>query len=189
MEHEEEYKIPAASIGDIDLDAIAKSNLDMAKEIARIDELMNQGKESKEEFLDLCRLLFEAGSVEDSEYLLRRNLEYYNGESLYAKLFGTKKHDEYSDAIAMLESQFETKLALVEETDYLISKFHSNGSSLKDDRFHMLSYPCEIIIEYAKKDIIEADIGYREPFQETCDPQDYLLLSFINETWGLNAEA
>ena len=46
----DDYKIPAASISDVDLAAIAEQNPAAAKKIARLGELMECGNETKEDF-------------------------------------------------------------------------------------------------------------------------------------------
>src|SRR5262245_57493169 len=110
MDHEDRHKIPAANIGDTDLEALARTNPTAAKEIARIEDLMNHGEETKEEFLKLCQLLFDVGSAVASEYLLRRNLDYYEGRALYVRLFGTTKQEEFQTAIEAFKSQFDVDL-------------------------------------------------------------------------------
>src|SRR3954447_19813797 len=127
MDHEDGYAIPAANIGDTDLVALAQTNPAAAKEIARLEDLMNRGEETKEEFLKLCQLLFDAGSVAASELLLRRNLDYYEGHALYARLFGTERQEEFDAAIEAFESQFDLELVLVAEEDFLVSTFRADG--------------------------------------------------------------
>lgn len=93
MDDDDEHAIPAANIGDTDVVALAQTNPAAATEIARLEDLMNRGEETKEEFLHLCQLLFDIGSVAASEYLLRRNLDYYEGHALYVRLFGTARRN------------------------------------------------------------------------------------------------
>src|SRR5690242_20739309 len=81
MHDEDEHAIPAANIGDTNLISLAKTNPEAAEEIARLEDLMNRGAETKEEFLRLCQLLFDVGSVAVSEDLLRRNLDGYEGHA------------------------------------------------------------------------------------------------------------
>jgi hypothetical protein len=110
MDHDDRYAIPAANIGDTDLAAVARTPPAAAEEIARIEQLMNRGEETKEEFLQLCQLLFDVGSVAASEILLRRNLDHYEGHDLYVRLFGTTKQEEFQTAIEVFQSQFEVEL-------------------------------------------------------------------------------
>src|SRR5262245_58399644 len=115
MDHDDRFAIPAANIGDTDLVALAQTNPAAAKEIARLEGLMNRGEETNEEFLHLCRLLFDVGSVAASEILLRRNLDYYEGHALYVRLHGTAKQEEFAAAIEAFKSQFDVDLVLVAE--------------------------------------------------------------------------
>ena len=66
--------IPAANIKDVDLVAVARTDPDAAREIARLGHLMEHGEESNEEFCHLCELLHDVGEEAKAEYLLRRNL-------------------------------------------------------------------------------------------------------------------
>src|SRR5438128_8649027 len=144
MDEQHGHAIPAANIGDTDLSALAKTNPDAAKEIARLEDLMNRGEETKEEFRRLCQLLFDVGSVGAAEILLRRNLDYYEGRALYTQLFGTAKQEEFDAAIEAFKSQFNLELVLVTQNDFLISTFHADGGAPRSDAFALLSRPCEI---------------------------------------------
>jgi len=50
MSDEHGYAIPAANIGDTDLTALARTNPEAAKEIERLEALMNQGEELTKSF-------------------------------------------------------------------------------------------------------------------------------------------
>src|SRR5262249_5604120 len=163
MDDEDAGAIPAATIGDTDLVALAQTNPAAAKEIARLEDLMNRGEETKEEFLQLCQLLFDVGSVEASEYLLRRNLDYYEGRALYVRLFGTARQEEFDVAIEAFKSQFDVDLVLIAERDFLVSTFRSHGSPSRSDAFALLSRPCEIKFSYIEQDTIEADVTLYAP--------------------------
>lgn len=182
-DEEEGYKIPAASIGDTDLDAVMQTNPAMRREIARIEDLMNRGEESKEEFLRLCQLLFDVGSVANSEYLLRRNLDYYEGQSLYERLFGAAKQEEFDSAIDAFKSQFAIDLSLYEKNDFLVTTFHSDGGPPRFDDFRLLSYACEIKIGYVRQDTIEADIVLNAPERDVFDVDECLFMYFVNGVW------
>src|SRR5262245_3289864 len=117
MDDKEAHGIPGANIGDTDLAALAQTNPAAAKEIARLQDLMERGGETKDQFLRLCQLLFDVGSVPASEYLLRRNLDCYEGHALYVQLFGTSKQEEFAAAIEAFKSQFGLQMVLVAEED------------------------------------------------------------------------
>jgi hypothetical protein len=185
MDNEYEYIIPAASIGDIDLSTLAQTNPVAAKEIARLEDLMNRGEETKQEFRRLCRLLFDVGAVAESEYLLRRNVGYYEGESLYDQLFGRAKLDEFEAAIAAFKSQFDLELALIEVNDFLISTFLSEGGPPRSDPFALLSRPCEIKIGYIKQDRIEADLSLLDPGREFFEADECIFMFFVNGIWEI----
>jgi len=185
MDDEDKYAIPAASIGDTDLDAVAQTNPAATKEIARLEDLMNRGEESKHHFLRLCQLLFDVGSVADSEYLLRRNMDYYEGESLYRRLFGTAKQEEFDTAIDAFRSQFDLNLTLAEENDFLVTVFHSDSGPPRSDEFQLLSHPCEIKIGYIEQDKIEADIALLDPDREVFDVDECLFMYFVNGVWEI----
>lgn len=185
MDDEEGHAIPAANIGDTDLVALAKTNPAAAKEIARLEDLMNRGEESKEEFLRLCQLLFDVGSVAASEYLLRRNLNYYEGHALYVRLFGTARQEEFAGAIEAFKFQFDLELVLVVEKDFLVSTFRSAGGPPRFDAFALLSRPCEIKFGYIEQDKIEADVTLLDPGREDFDADECMLLFFVNGVWEL----
>ncbi len=183
MDDEDAGAIPAANIGDTDLVAIAQTNLAATKEIARLEDLMNRGEETKEEFLRLCQLLFDVGSVSASEYLLRRNLDYYEGHAIYVRLFGTARQEEFDAAIDAFKSQFDVDLELVAENDFLISTFRSDGSSPRFDNFALLSRPCEIKFGYIEQDMIEADVTLFAPGRDVLDADECMVLFFVNGVW------
>ncbi len=185
MDDDHKYAIPAAGIGDTDLDAIARTDPAAAKEIARLENLMNRGEESKDDFLRLCQLLFEVGSVADSEYLLRRNMDYYEGESLYRRLFGTAKQEEFDTAIDAFKSQFGLSLTVVEKDDFLETTFHSDGGPPRSDDFQLLSDPCEIKMGYIQQDKIEADIVLLATDRDVFDADECLLMYFVNGVWEI----
>jgi hypothetical protein len=185
MDHKDAGAIPAANIGDTDLLALARTNPAAAKEIARLEDLMSRGEETKEEFLQLCQLLFNVGSVRGSEYLLRRNLDYYEGQALYVRLFGTVKQEEFEAAIEAFKSQFDVDLVLIAEKDFLVSTFRSNGGQPRFDDFALLSKPCEIKFGYVEQDKIEADVILLDPGREIFDADECMLLFFVNGVWEL----
>lgn len=184
-DYEAGHTIPAANIGDTDLVALAKINPGAAKEIARLEDRMNRGEECKGEFLKLCQLLFDVGSVAASEILLRRNLDYYEGHALYVRLFGTARQDEFDAAIEAFKSQFDVELVLVRANDFLVSTFRSGGSSPRPDAFSLLSFPCEIEFGYFEHDKIEAHVTLIDPGREVFDADECMLLSFVNGVWEL----
>ena len=185
MDQDDRFAIPAANIGDTDLVALAQTNPAAAKEIARHEDLMNRGEESKEEFLKLCQLLFDVGSVAAAEILLRRNLDYYEGHALYVRLFGTAKQDGFQTAIEAFKSQFEVDLLLIAEKEFLVSVFHTEGGSPRFDDFDLLSRPCEIKFGYIEQDKVEADVTLLDPGREVFNADECMLLFFVNGVWEL----
>jgi hypothetical protein len=185
MNDDDGHVIPAASIGDTDLVALAKTHPAAAKEIARLEDLMNRGEETKEEFLRLCQLLFDVGSVVASEYLLRRNLDAYEGHALYVQLFGHGRQEEFDAAIEAFERQFELELVLVEANDFLVSTFLSSGGPPRSDAMELLSRSCEIKFGYIEQDKIEADVTLFEPGRDVFDADECMLLFFVNGVWEL----
>lgn len=185
MDDEHGYAIPAANIGDTDLIALARTNPARAKEIARLEALMNCGEETKEEFRCLCQLLFEVGSVAAAELLLRRNLDYYEGEALYTRLFGTAKQEEFDAAIEMFKSQFSIDLVQVAQREFLVSVFRTDGGPPRSDAFALLSRPCEIKFGYIEQEKVEADITLLDPDREVFDAEECMLMFFVNGVWEI----
>jgi hypothetical protein len=183
MDDEDEHVIPAANIGDTDLVALAQTNPAAAKEIARLEDLMDRGEETKAEFLELCQLLFDVGAVSASELLLRRNLDYYEGHALYVRLFGTAKQEEFAAAIDAFKSQFTVDLELVAEEEFLVSKFRSQGGPPRFDDFALLSRPCEFAFGYIERDRIEVDVTLFAPDRDMLGADECMLLSFVNGVW------
>ena len=185
MNHDDRYAIPAANIGDTDLVALAQTNPAAAKEITRIEDLMNRGEETKEEFLQLCQLLFAVGSIAASEILLRRNLDCYEGHALYFRLHGTAKQEEFAAAIEGFKSQFKVDLVLIAEKDFLISLFRSDGGPQRFDDLDLLSRPCEIKFGYIEQDKVEADVTLLDLGREVFDADECLLFFFVNGVWEI----
>lgn len=185
MDEDGEHAVPAASIGDTDLSAVAQSNPGAAMEIARLEQLMNRGEESKGDFLRLCQLLYDVGSVANSEYLLRRNVNCEEGMSLYKQLFRTTKQDEYEMAIDAFKSQFAIDLTLIEPNDFLDTTFHSDGGPSRLDEFQLLSGPCEVRIEYSERDKIGADVVLLDPTRTMFNADECLLMFFVNGVWEI----
>lgn len=177
--------IPAANIGDTDLVALARTNPAAAKEIARLVGLMNRGEETQEEFLQLCQLLFDVGSVAASEILLRRNLDGDEAHSLYVRLFGTAKEEVFHTAIETFQSQFDVDLVLIAEKDFLVSVFHTDGGPSRFDDLSLLSRPCEIKFGYIEQDKVEADVTLHDPGRDIFDADECLLLFFVNGVWEI----
>jgi hypothetical protein len=186
MDHEPDHRIPAANIGDLDLAVLAKTNPGAAEEIARLEDLMHNGLESKEQFRRLCQLLYEVGATDDAEYLLRRNLEFYEGRPLYFQLFGTVKQEEYDRSIEAFQQQFGLTLRLHRSNDFLVSIFHTNGGPPRSAVFALLSQPCEIKIGYIEKDRIEADVVLHDPGRDVFNADENMLLFFVNGVWELD---
>jgi len=183
MDPEGRYGIPAANIGETDLVALAQTNPAAAKEIARLEDLMNRGEETETEFLQLCQLLFDVGSVAASELLLRRNLDSYEGHALYVRLHGTAKQAEFDAAIEAFKSQFNMDLVLIAEKDFLVSVFRSNGGPPRFDELDLLSMPCEIMFGYIEQDKIEADVTLLDPGRDVFNADECILLFFVNGVW------
>lgn len=185
IDDEDKYAIPAASIGNTDSGTVAQTNPVAAEEIARLEDLMNRGEESEDDFLRLCQLLFDVGSVADSEYLLRRNLEYYDGESLYKRLFGTVKQGEFDSAIDAFKSQFDLNITLAEKNGFLETTFHSDGGPPRSDDLRLFSHTCEIKVGYIQQDKIEADIVLLAPDRDVFDADECLFMCFVNGVWEI----
>lgn len=178
-----DHRIPAANIGETDLVALAETDPEAAREIARLVNLMNRGEESDDECLRLCRLLFDAGSARASEHLLRRNLSFYHGHVLYIELFGTAKQDEFDAAIEAFKSQFEVELILEAENDFLVLTFHTAGSPQRSDAFTLLSSPCTVQFGYIEQDTIQAHVLLYDPDRMVRKADECLLLFFTAGVW------
>ena len=164
--------IPAASIADVDIAAIAEHSERTAREISRLGQLMDQGKETEEEFAQLIKLLFETGAKVEAEYLLRRNLEVGDAShSLYLELFGTVKVQEFRDAILAFRTEFETGLTLVEELAFLDETYLLTS---KQSNCSLPSGPCEVRFDYSERDFVSADISQ-------LDGNEYLITAWVQD--------
>lgn len=185
MDEQSDHGIPAANIGDTDLGEVARSNPVAANEIARLRDLMYHGEETAEEFLRLCQLLFDVGSVPAAEILLRRNLDYYHGYELYLQLFGTEKQEEYDFALAAFVAQFDLELSLISRSSFLVSRFRTSGGPARWDAFQLLSKPCEITFGYFEQEKVEADVTLIDPTREVFDADECMLMYFIDGVWEI----
>lgn len=185
MDDDHGSAIPAANIGETDLIALTQTNPDAAREIARLEDLMNRGEETAEEVRRLCQLLSDVGSFSAAEYLLRRNLEYYEGRALYTQLFGTAKQDEFQSAVAAFKAQFNLELILVAQNDFLVSTFHADAGPPRSDAFALLSRPCEIKIGYIEREVIEAGITLLDRRRNVFSADECMFMYFLNGVWEI----
>lgn len=172
----DDYKIPAASISDVDLAAIAELNPAAAKEIARLGELMECGNETKEDFRMLCQLLHEAGEQSKAEYLLRRNLQYYEGHALYSQLFGTVKQEEFDNSIEAFRCQFRVELKFVQHHDLLDDVYHISQNAAHSADSQLLAIGNTVNFSYSMPDVIEVEIV-------DLGSGESLLLHWVNGVW------
>ena len=182
----EEHGIPGASIGSVDLEQVAKTDPTAAAEIARINNLMQQGKESKEEFLTLVQLMYRAGYHQDAEYLLRCNVDSAEDEALYRMLFGSKMPDEFDRAILALAAEFSLVFHLrAKETDFLHAAYESVSSDQTTPRYNVLHGACVIRFAYNRQNYVIAEVMTAEAEQEgTID--EYDLTKGIYLRWQQN---
>jgi hypothetical protein len=185
MENEPNYSIPAANIGNIDLIALARVNPEGAKEITRLRDLMDRGGETKEDFLRLCRMLFDVGSITASEYLLRRNLDFYDGQRLYVQLFGTTKQDEFDAAIEAFKVQFDLDVTPLAQKAFLIATFHCLEGPPRSDAFTLLSRSCDIKFGYIDQNKIEVDIWLHDPDRDALQADECLRMFYVNGIWEI----
>jgi hypothetical protein len=120
-----DYGIPAANIGDTDLVAIALTHPEQAKEIGHLAHLMENGRDTHEEFVRLCQLLCDVGENSVAEILLRRNMDGPSDVAIYRRLFGPGKENEFAAAVSAFQLQFNLTLSLVTEDDFLVTTFHT----------------------------------------------------------------
>jgi len=99
--------IPAASLNGVNLARIREQFPEKAVEIERIGKLLLTGMESEDEFLRLCRLLFEVGEKTKSAELLRANASEGDAAyTLYKELHGPKAEEAFRRSIAPLSGNF-----------------------------------------------------------------------------------
>jgi hypothetical protein len=177
---DQSHAIPAANIGETDLEAVARVNPAAASEIAVLRDRMDVGEETEQEFLRLCRLLFEVGSAGPAEYLLRRNLESEDALSLYAELFGDQKPAEFERSIRAFESQFGAKLRHVATLGFLQSKFAAAGAMNVPAAARVLAGPFHAAFGYIERDSIEVSVTAEDASGELTDAT---LLTFDGERW------
>src|SRR5260221_1586853 len=177
--------IPAANICGVNLDEVAIRFPEAAQEIARIDALMQRGEETAIEFRRLCELLHLTGATIEGEYLLRRNIEHYEGAELYRKLFGTIIPDNYSCAIQRFADEFGLKLEIQNQIGFLDQEYLSVPMSF-GSRFNILNGNCTIRFDYSQRDFIVAEI-----IADDADSSNYfdlstcLFLRWQNNQWRL----
>jgi hypothetical protein len=153
----DDYRIPAASIGDVDLGVVAQRFPGEAREIRRLEDLMHRGEETREEFWHLCELLHRVGATEDAEYLLRRNIACAQGRERYRTLFGTAVPDAYERAIECFAREFGLELTPDQERDFLDHEYRSTPGAVAP-RFNILNHPCVIRFTFSHRDFVVADV-------------------------------
>ena len=170
----DDYIIPAASIADVDLAAIAKQDPAAAKEIVRLGDLLANGEETDEDILALCQLLHDFGEQAEAEHLLRRSLEYSESQALYARLFGTVKQEEFHASIEAFKSEFNVELEFVKRLDFLDEVYAISQNAGQDDR--VVAIGNTVNFSYVLKETIEAVV-------EEQSSRECLMLQWVNGTW------
>jgi hypothetical protein len=171
---EDGFSIPAAHIQDVDLSGVEPA---VAAEIRRLGRLMESGDDTPPQFAQLVRLLNEAGFSRKAEYLLRRNLDVAEGgQTLYYELFGTEKPHEFATAIEAFGEQFSLGLELLDEKDFLTRIYRTTPKLVRFDELRLLSAPCEVKIDYACKDAVEADVC-------SLVDEQYMILRWVHGVW------
>jgi hypothetical protein len=172
-----EFAIPAATIRGVDLNG---ADAELASEILRLGALMERGEETPSQFGQLIRLIHQAGQEAKAEFLLRRNIEgAADGHALYRELFGTEKPDEFAAAIKSFKEQFAVGLKLVKPGGFLDAVYRTVPQKARFDVFRLLSEPCEVRIDYAKEDGVEAEVSRSES-------DDHLILRWVNGVWNIS---
>jgi hypothetical protein len=173
----EKFAIPAATIRDVDLNG---TDVELASEILRLGALMERGNETPAQFGQLILLMHQAGHYAKAEYLLRRNIEgVADGHALYRELFGTEKPDEFAAAINGFEEQFAVRLKLVKPGVFLDAVYSTVPQKARFDVFRLLNEPCEVRIDYAKEDWVEAQVSRFES-------DDHLILRWVHAVWNIS---
>jgi hypothetical protein len=171
---DESFDVPAADIGDLDLSALPPET---AAQIERLNELMVYGEETPEQFVELVRLLRDAGFERQAEYLLRRNLIVLDdaGPPLYRELFGTAKPDAFEAAIAAFARQYSVELELSEELDFLDRRYRS-APRPGSRTVPILGGACDVRFDF----VDEASVGASV---ESLTEEGFGALRFLAGTW------
>jgi hypothetical protein len=173
---DDRFDIPAATIEDVNLIGV---DVGLASEIRRLGELMERGEETPQQFAQLVRLVYQAGQSRKAEYLLRRNIEVViDGFAMYNGLFGTNKPDEFASAIEGFTTQFAVRLQLVDSQGFLDSVYQSDPQRVRFDDLRLLNEPCEVRINYASEEAVEADVS-------SMETDEYMILRWVNGVWEI----
>ena len=157
-------RIPAASIAGVDLARIRKDYPAKAPRIEEIGDRLSLGEESNEEFLELCKLLFDVGENSLSEELLIANMDSGSPEfDLYQKLFGCNAIREFSLSIEAFESQFRVRLTDCYEFRVLEKQCRCTRVSTEVELDQTIEYvlSCEIVsckFCLSRQDAIECNL-------------------------------
>ncbi len=176
-----DHAIPAAGISAVDLVTVRARFPAEADEIAGLAARLAAGTETPAEFLRLCELLHVVGEARESEYLLRRNLDFYGGEALYARLHGDRAHAELARAIACFGGQAEVELGAIEDEEDSLDRTYACRP-----RWEPLPHPafggrCLVRFDYAHRDFVEAALWADSPDEHGRTPGlDY---RFVDGRW------
>ena len=160
-----EHAITAAGIHEVDLDAIRARFPAEADEIASLGARLDAGQETPAEFLRLCELLHQVGETREGEYLLRRNMDFYGGEALYARLYGDRAARELARAIACFGEQVEVDLGEVRQQDDPLDVTHVCRPRWEPLPHEAFGGPCLVRFDFADRDHVEA-VLWAEPEDE-----------------------
>lgn len=188
-----DYKILGASIDQVDLDKMNKIHSEATREIVRLGELLNNGKEIEDDILRLGRLLFEVGEIKESEYLLRRNIGEENDDAhqLYLSLHGRAAEQRFMQSVNLFISQFGVTLSEEQKKDYLCHTYQAipKNTVREVDKTvgKILSGPCEVDFSYADRDEITASVTstavHRDQSQETPGAEYSIPLVLRHSEW------
>ena len=183
----EPYRIPAASIEGIDLKVIEPVSPSDAMEIARIEDLLDRGKEQRSDLIRLAELLSAHGESKLSEELLRCNILDAGDDchQAYRRLHGFGADKEFEESVSAFALQFGVGLTYIREVHFLKVEFESSPFRIPSDIDPaigtFLLTPCVIQFQFSPDGSI-ADIYSKA---EDFSGPDYLLLQFKDRLWNV----
>jgi hypothetical protein len=180
--------IRGAFISDAELAAIDAYSSTVAREIRTLLAVLGPEGGSADDFVRLCKLLYQSGDSERAEALLRANS---NGNDLcheaYRELFGTDAEVLFSVAVRTLEQELQVQLKRKRVVQFLVVEYECSDVPKLSFSQTSLSFSSArsygVTVSYTGLNTVVADLYETDDLAANAIP-----LQFVNGNWVMGQQ-